>query len=398
MSTRRGSADPVLAYHELLQADPLADSSLDALSEMTAHELTIGIEEEYQIVDSTGELRPHIETLLRASAQEAVGEQFRAEMIQSVVEVGTGVCSSVDKAFAEVSQLRSTLARLLSTEGLRMACAGTHPFSKWQEQLITEKDRYKMLEDEMQDVVREILIFGLHVHVGIPNRELRMDIMNEARYFLPHLLALSTSSPFWAGRDTGLKSYLSVVWSRFPRSGIPPDFESYDEYENYLEMLVKTGCIDDGKKIWWDLRSHPYFPTLEFRCCDQTTRIEETICMAGLIQAICAKLLALRSRNLGFRRYMPALIAENKWRAMRYGIDGRLIDFGRRAEGPMRELALELLEFVDDVVDSLASRKAVEYVHTILREGTSADRQVRVHREQGSLSAVVDHLCAETLG
>jgi carboxylate-amine ligase len=364
---------------------------------MKADWLTLGIEEEYQIVDSNGDLKPHITTLM-AEHGEALGDHVRAEMIQSVVEAGTGVCETVEQAREEVSGLRANIARVLAESGLRMAGAGTHPFSKWQEQLITERDRYKMLEDEMQDVVRSILIFGLHVHVAIPDRERGNEIMNEARYFLPHLLALSTSSPFWAGRDTGLKSYRSVVWSRFPRTGIPPNFESYDEYENYLEMLVKTGCIDDGKKIWWDLRSHPYFPTVEFRCCDQTTRLEETICMAGLIQAICAKLLKLRERNLGFRKYMPALIAENKWRAMRYGIDGQLIDFGKEAEVPMRDLAMELLEFIDDVVDELGSRQAVEYVNTILSEGSSADRQLRVFREQGgSLKAVVDHLCEETV-
>jgi glutamate---cysteine ligase / carboxylate-amine ligase len=364
---------------------------------MKADWLTLGIEEEYQIVDSNGDLKPHITTLM-AEHGEALGDHVRAEMIQSVVEAGTGVCETVEQAREEVAGLRANIARVLAESGLRMAGAGTHPFSKWQEQLITERDRYKMLEDEMQDVVRSILIFGLHVHVAIPDRERGNEIMNEARYFLPHLLALSTSSPFWAGRDTGLKSYRSVVWSRFPRTGIPPNFESYDEYENYLEMLVKTGCIDDGKKIWWDLRSHPYFPTVEFRCCDQTTRLEETICMAGLIQAICAKLLKLRERNLGFRKYMPALIAENKWRAMRYGIDGQLIDFGKEAEVPMRDLAMELLEFIDDVVDELGSRQAVEYVNTILSEGSSADRQLRVFREQGgSFKAVVDHLCEETV-
>ena len=363
---------------------------------MKADWLTIGVEEEYQIVDAEGELKPHITTLM-AEHGEALGDHVRAEMIQSVVEAGTGVCENVEQAREEVAGLRANVARVLNESGLRMACAGTHPFSKWQEQLITEKDRYKMLEDEMQDVVRSILIFGLHVHVAIPDRERGTEIMNEARYFLPHLLALSTSSPFWSGRDTGLKSYRSVIWSRFPRTGIPPDFVSYDEYENYLEVLVKTGCIDDGKKIWWDLRSHPYFPTLEFRCCDQTTRLDETICMAALSQAICAKLLRLRERNLGYRKYMPALIAENKWRAMRYGIDGRLIDLGLQSEVPMRELAVELLEFVDDVVDELGSRKAVDYVNTILREGTSADRQLKVHREQaGSLKAVVDHLCEES--
>ena len=363
---------------------------------MKADWLTIGVEEEYQIVDAEGELKPHITTLM-AEHGEALGDHVRAEMIQSVVEAGTGVCENVEQAREEVAGLRANVARVLNESGLRMACAGTHPFSKWQEQLITEKDRYKMLEDEMQDVVRSILIFGLHVHVAIPDRERGTEIMNEARYFLPHLLALSTSSPFWSGRDTGLKSYRSVIWSRFPRTGIPPDFVSYDEYENYLEMLVKTGCIDDGKKIWWDLRSHPYFPTLEFRCCDQTTTVDETMCMTALSQAIVAKLVKLRERNLGFRKYMPALVAENKWRAMRYGIDGKLIDFGKQAEVPMRQLALELLEFVDDVVDELGSRKDVEYVHTILARGTSADRQLRAYKERGALSGVVDHLCEESI-
>lgn len=363
---------------------------------MTPKWLTIGIEEEYQIVDATGELRPHIASLL-AEHGEQLGDSVRAEMIQSVVEVGTGICETAEQAREEVTDLRAKLAGLLEPDGLRMLCAGTHPFSKWQEQLITEKDRYKMLEDEMQDVVRSILIFGLHVHVAIPDRQRATEVMNEARYFLPHLLALSVSSPFWAGRDTGLKSYRSVIWSRFPRTGIPPDFVTYGEYQNFLETLVRTGSIEDGKKIWWDLRAHPYFPTLEFRCCDQTTRIDETICLAALIQAVCAKLLKLRERNLGFRKYSPPLIAENKWRAMRYGIDGKLIDFGKQAEVPMRDLAVELLDFVDDVVDELGSRKAVDYVHTILEEGTSADRQLRAHQESGNLVGVVNHLARETV-
>jgi carboxylate-amine ligase len=242
------------------------------------------------------------------------------------------------------------------------------------------------------------VIFGLHVHVGIPDPELRIEVLNEARYFLPHLLALSTSSPFWMGRNTGLKSYRSVVWSNFPRTGIPPDLSSFDEYQNYVELLVKTGSIDNGKKIWWDLRAHPSFPTLEFRVCDMPTRLEETICLAALMQAICAKLMSLRARNLGFRKYMPALIAENKWRAIRYGLDGNLIDFGKQAEVPMRDLALELVEFVDDVVDDLGSRRAVDYVHTILAEGTSADRQLRVFHNGGDTRAVVELLAAETMG
>jgi len=359
--------------------------------------LTIGIEEEYQIIDSSGQLHSHIDTLLKEAAPK-LGDKVKREMMQSVVEVGTTICENVGQARDQLGEMRQTLADLLQPEGLRIACAGTHPISRWQDQQITDYDRYKMLEEELQDIVRALVIFGLHVHVAIPDQEHRIEVLNEARYFLPHLLALSTSSPFWMGRNTGLKSYRSVIWSNFPRTGIPPDLNSYDEYQNYVELLVKTGSIDNGKKIWWDLRAHPNFPTIEFRVCDMTTRLEETICLAALMQAICAKLLKLRESNLGFRKYMPALIAENKWRAIRYGIDGKLIDFGKQAEVPMRDLALELVDFVDDVVDELGSRSAVEYVHTILREGTSADRQLRVFKATGDTRAVVELLAAETMG
>ncbi len=359
--------------------------------------LTIGVEEEYQIIDESGALHAHIDTLL-AEAAPKLGDKVKREMMQSVVEVGTTICENVDEARQQLADMRGTLSELLKADGLRLACAGTHPFSRWQEQKITDYDRYKMLEEELQDVVRSLVIFGLHVHVAIPDHERRIECLNEARYFLPHLLALSTSSPFWMGRNTGLKSYRSVIWSNFPRTGIPPELSSYDEYQNYVDILVKTGSIDNGKKIWWDLRAHPNFPTLEFRVCDMPTRLEETICLAALMQAICAKLAKLRAGNLGFRKYMPALIAENKWRAIRYGIDGSLIDFGKQAEVPMRDLALELLDFVDDVVDDLGSRQAVEYVHTILADGTSADRQLRVSKQTGDTAAVVEMLAAETVG
>jgi carboxylate-amine ligase len=307
------------------------------------------------------------------------------------------VCANVDEARAEIVRLRGALAGALQPAGLRIASAGTHPFSHWQDQQVTERERYKILEEELQDVIRELLIFGLHVHVGIPDPQRRIEVMNEARYFLPHLLALSTSSPLWLGRATGLKSYRSVIWSRFPRTGIPPEFAALEEFTSYVDLLVKTRSIDDAKKIWWDVRPHAFFPTLEFRICDATTRVDETICLAALVQAICAKLLRLRERNLGFRKYMPGLINENKWRAIRHGIDGSLIDFGKQTEVPFRALALELLEFVDDVVDDLGSRSAVEYVHTILRDGTSADRQLRVYQETGHLHAVVDYVAADTL-
>ena len=359
--------------------------------------LTIGVEEEYQIIDATGALHSHIDTLLREAAPK-LGDKVKREMMQSVVEVGTSICDNVGEARQQLGEMRQTLSDLLKPEGMRLACAGTHPFSRWQEQQITDYERYKMLEEELQDVVRALVIFGLHVHVAIPDQERRIEVLNEARYFLPHLLALSTSSPFWMGRNTGLKSYRSVIWSNFPRTGIPPELSSYGEYQHYVDLLVKTGSIDNGKKIWWDLRAHPQFPTLEFRVCDMPTRLEETICLAALMQAICAKLLKLRESNLGFRKYIPQLIAENKWRAARYGLEGKMIDFGKQAEVPMRQLALELVAFVDDVVDELGSRAAVEYVHTILRDGTSADRQLAVFKATGDTRAVVDMLANETIG
>jgi carboxylate-amine ligase len=358
--------------------------------------LTIGIEEEFQIVDRDGQLKSHIDELLTAATPH-LGEQVKPEMMQSVVEVGTKICADISEARAEVLRLRGTLAALLRPAGLRIASAGTHPFSHWQEQQVTEQERYKVLEEELQDVIRELLIFGLHVHVGIPDRELRIEIMNEARYFLPHLLAISSSSPFWLARATGLKSYRQIVWQRFPRTGIPPDFSSYDEFENYVELLVHTKCIDDGKKIWWDLRPHAFYPTIEFRVCDAATKVEETLCIAALIQAICAKLLVMRENNYGFRKYPPQLIQENKWRAMRGGMDAKLIDFGKSEEVPMRDLAVELLEFVDDVVDTLGSRREVTYLETMIREGTSADRQIATYAKSGHFHAVVDQVAAETL-
>ena len=358
--------------------------------------LTLGVEEEYQIVDAEGRLRAHIDTLM-AEAEPRLGELVKPEFIQSEVEVGTKICADVAEARREVTHLRGTLSELLAEAGLRLASAGTNPISHWHDQRITDDVRYKLLEEEMQDVARELLIFGLHVHVGIPEPDLRIEIVNEARYFLPHLLALSTSSPFWLGRNTGLKSYRTMIWSRFPRTGIPVEFPSWDEWENYVELLVKTNSIDNGKKIWWDLRPHYLYPTIEFRIADAATRVDETMCIVALVQATVAKLLKLRRQNLGFRKYPPALIAENKWRAARHGVGGKLIDWGKQTEVTMRELAEEWLEFVDDVVDDLGSRAECEYVRTITRDGTSADRQLAVYESTGDLGAVVDSVCEETV-
>jgi len=292
--------------------------------------------------------------------------------------------------------VRSELAEAAERVGLAVAAAGTHPFAQWVDQVITPGERYEAIVHELQQLARSLLIFGMHVHVAMPDRHTTIDIMNAARYFLPHLLALSTSSPFWAGRDTGLKSYRTAVFRRFPRTGVPDHFGSWGEYDNYVNLLVDLHCIDNGKKIWWDLRPHPTFGTLEFRVCDVPTRVEETIAIAALIQAIVVKLHRLYTKNMGFRLYRRTLIEENKWRAARWGLDGKLIDFGKREEVPMRDLAEELLEFVDDVVDELNSRREVEYIRTILRDGTSADRQLRVYKETGDLKKVVQHVVQET--
>jgi carboxylate-amine ligase len=360
------------------------------------HAFTVGVEEEFQIVDpDTWGLRSHVSELLASSAP-AFGDQVKREMHQSIVEVGTKICSGIEELAEEIIRNRRDLADAAERVGLRIAAAGTHPFSNWMDQVISPGERYENIVEELQQLARSLLIFGLHVHVAVPDQSSMIELMNEARYFLPHLLALSTSSPFWMGRDTGLKSFRTTVFRRFPRTGIPDHFQSWSEYESYVNTLIELHCIDNGKKIWWDLRPQPAFGTLEFRICDVPTAPRASIAIAALAQAIIVKLYRLRRRNLGFRRYHRALIEENKWRAARWGIDGKLIDFGNRREVPMRDLALELLEFVDDVVDELSSRREVDYVRTILKEGTSAEKQVQTYRETGDLRAVVRALVEET--
>lgn len=361
-----------------------------------SHCFTIGVEEEFQIVDPvSGELRSHVSNLVEASS-ERLGDQVKPELHQSIVEIGTKICGDVNELSVELRRLRGELVRAAERVNLQVAAAGTHPFSNWIDQVISPGDRYKNIVEELQQLARSLLIFGMHVHVAVPDRTTMIDLMNMAGYFLPHLLALSTSSPFWMGRDTGLKSYRTTVFRRFPRTGIPDHFNSWSEFEDYVNLLVHLHCIDNAKKIWWDVRPHPTFGTLEFRICDVATRVDEAIAIAALIQAIVVKLHRLYTRNMGFRIYPRALIEENKWRAARWGVEGKLIDFGKRTEVPMRILGEELVSFVDDVVDDLGSREAIMPIHTILREGTSAERQLRVFHETGDLKAVVRHLVSET--
>src|SRR6476619_577740 len=355
-------------------------------------QFTLGIEEEFQIVDpQTRELRSHVAEILEEGKM-LLGEQIKPEMIQSMVEVGTGVCRNIQEAREDITRLRSIISSLAHKNDLVIVAASTHPISRWQDQKIFDDERYELLVQELQTVARSLLIFGLHVHVGIPDRERQIHIMNASRYFLPHVLALSTSSPFWMGHNTGLKSYRSEIFKQFPRTDIPDHFDSYPGFQRYVDLLVKTGCINDGKKIWWDCRPHPVFPTLEFRICDIPTRGDDTVAIAGLFQAIVARLTGLIEKNLGFRLYRRMLIQENKWRAVRWGLDGMMIDFGKNKEVPTRDLVRELLDFVDPVLDELGSRKEVEHIHTILERGTSADEQLRVYQETNDLKAVVDRL------
>jgi carboxylate-amine ligase len=360
-------------------------------------QFTLGIEEEFQIVDpQTRELRSHVSEFLEEGKM-ILGEQIKPEMIQSMIEVGTGICKNIQEARADISRLRGIISSLARKTGLEIVAASTHPISRWQDQKIFDDERYTLLVEELQTVARSLLIFGLHVHVGVADPERAIHIMNAARYFLPHVLALSTSSPFWVGHETGLKSYRSEVFKQFPRTDIPDHFDSHASFQRYVDLLVKTGCIDNGKKIWWDVRPHPFFPTLEFRICDIPTRVDDTIAIAALFQAIVAKLNKLIDKNLGFRLYRRALVQENKWRAVRWGLQGKMIDFGKEKEVPVRDLVLELLEFIDDVVDELDSRKEIEHIHTILERGTSADEQLKVYHETKDLKQVVDLLIQRTM-
>src|SRR6266700_2126836 len=363
---------------------------------MDEHVFTLGIEEEFQLIDpATRELRSHIQQIIEGG-KTILQEQLKAELHQSIVELATSICNDARAAREEAIRLRSGLAALAETQGLKIASAGTHPFSHWMDQLITRHDRYATIVKDMQQIARANLVFGLHVHGGIPDREEAIDVMNQARYFLPHLYALSVNSPFWLGQNTGLKAYRQMIFERFPRTGIPDAFDSLSEYEDYLELLVSTNCIDNAKKIWWDIRLHPFFNTIEFRICDAQSRVDDTIALAALMQAIVLKLQKLRRYNVTFRSYPRRLIDENRWRASRYGIDGKLIDFGRKCEVDERDLLHEMLEFIAPEVEELGNHAEIAHIEKIMREGTGADRQLAVWEKTHEIKAVVDQIVAET--
>jgi glutamate---cysteine ligase / carboxylate-amine ligase len=378
--------------------------------------LTLGVEEEYQIIDpDTRGLSAFVQQMIDDSKL-VLGEQVKPEFMQSQIEVGSRICQDVSEVRSEIIRLRRAVHEIAQKNGRSIVAASTHPFSRWDEQPITTGERYAALAQSTQMVGRRMLIFGMHVHVGFGTtpaaRELMIDIQNQLRYFLPHILALTTSSPFWLGRDTGLKSYRSIIFENMPRTGIPPVFSSYQDFLTFLSVFDQAGALgkrSDGKadytKLWWDARPQEDFGTLEVRVSDICTRVDEAVAIAAMIQALMAKLIKLRRNNQSWRIYRTEFISENKWRAVRYGLDGNLIDFGKLKALPMRDLAEEMLEFVDDVVDELGSRQEIEYIRTITAEGTSADRQLATFQRaladgatnDEAIKAVMDHLIQETI-
>lgn len=365
---------------------------------MLEGQFTLGVEEEYQIVDpQTRELRSYISKLIE-DGRAVLRERVRPEMHQSMVEVGTGVCANVDQVRQELTEMRGDLANLAQRSDLRIVAASSHPFSDWRVQDITDQSRYHQIVEDLQDVARANLIFGLHVHVGIKDKQVALALANQVRYFLPHLLALTCSSPFWKGRKTGLNSYRSLVFKRFPRTGIPDEFESQEQLQNFINLLIKTNCIDNGKKIWWDVRTHYKFDTVEIRICDMPTNLQDTLAVVALIQALMAKLYLMYRRNCAWRSYSRSLIEENKWRAARYGTDARLIDFAAQEERHFPTLAHELVSFVSEATDIFGTQKHMDRVLEIAHHGTSAHRQLEIFdRTDGDLRAVVDWMMNETM-
>jgi len=369
-------------------------------------EFTIGIEEEYLVVDrETRDLFKRPPKEMWDALGEVLGPQVTQEFLQAQIEVGTKVCTRVSEARDDLANLRRDLSRVVSEYGAAIIASSTHPFANWAQQQTTEQPRYMRLQADYQQVARQLVICGMHVHVGIADDHLRIDLMNQVKYFLPHLLALSTSSPFWDGVMTGLHAYRLVIFQNMPRTGIPEEFVSTGEYERYVDILVSAGLIEDASKLWWDIRPSSRYPTLEMRVSDMCTRLDDAMTVAALYQALLSFLYRLRRNNQKWRTYAPGIIEENIWRAQRYGTDGSLVDFGKGTLVPFPQLLEEIIELVaDDAVD-FDVRDEVRHARTILSEGTSAHRQILAYQsaladgasEHEALQAVVDELIVDTL-
>ncbi len=366
---------------------------------------TIGVEEEYLLVDKeTRSLVIDPPKTLMAEAEELCGPQVTSELLLSQIEIGTKVCNNVQEVHEDLVRLRRNVITVADRHGLAPIAASTHPFSNWTEQKHTRKERYDALTHEMQGAARRLVICGMHVHVGIDNDELRIDLMNQMSYFLPHLLALSCSSPFWNGRDTGLKSYRLTVFDALPRTGVPERFASFAEYQRHVSILMDAGLIEDSTRIWWDLRPSARFPTLETRIMDVCTRLDDTVALTALLTCIMRMLYRLRTHNQRWRLYTPMLIRENRWRAMRYSYDEGLIDLAKGVVVPFDQLLDELLSLVAEDARALGCVTEISRVRDIISRGTSAHRQLKdfeLERASGasvedSLKAVVDTLIADT--
>jgi carboxylate-amine ligase len=367
---------------------------------------SIGIEEEYLLVDrETGDLIKQAPPTMLEECQTLLDRQVTPEFFQSQIEVGTRVCNTLAEARQDLTRLRKAISYVAGRHGLAIIAASTHPNATWGTQQHTPKERYSILAQTMQLVARRMVISGMHVHAGIENDDLRIDLMNQTTYVLPHLLALSTSSPFWEGEDTGLKSYRIAVWNELPRTGLPEHFESYAEFQRHVDMLVQAGVIEDSTKIWWDIRPSMRFPTLEMRVSDICTRLEDGICIAALYRCWLRMLFRLRTKNQRWRAYANLLIYENRWRAQRYGFDEGLIDFGRGCIVPYPQLLGELLDFIKEDAEHFGCVDEVNHAHTILERGTSAHWQIKAYQEakaagasnREAIKAVVDMLIEETM-
>ncbi len=367
---------------------------------------TIGIEEEYLLVDTaTRDLASDPPRGLMERCEAALPRRVTPEFLRCQIEVGTSVCGSIAEARDELAHLRSAIASVSADYGLAPIAASTHPYASWASQQQTDKERYNLLARDMQVLARRLLICGMHVHVGIEDEALRIDLFNQLSYFLPHLLALTTSSPFWQGHETGLKSYRLSVFKEMPRTGLPEQFESEDQYRRTIEVLVKAGMIEDSSKIWWDLRPSARFPTVEMRICDACTRLEDTITVAAIFRCLARMLWRLRRDNQRWRHYSRLLIEENRWLAQRHGASGELIDFGKGSTVPYADLLEEILELIREDAAHFGCLATVEHARAIAADGTSADRQLatwRAAREEGlsdrqALERVVDRLIEETV-
>lgn len=373
---------------------------------LSAGDFTIGIEEEHLLVDrASGALAVEPPEAMLAECENLVGSQVNPEFLKCQLEVSTKVCRNLSDARAELVRLRTAIAEVAGHHGLAPIAASTHPFAKWTEQRHTERERYDRLARDLAGVARRLIICGLHVHIGIPDEDLRIDLMNQVSYFLPHLLALSTSSPFWQGEETGLHSYRLSVFDSLPRTGLPERLETWGEYQRLVNRLVQAGLIEDATKLWWDIRPSARYPTLELRITDVCTRLDDGLCIAALYLCLLAVLLRLRQKNQRWRIYANTLIDENRWLAQRYGVEGKLVDFGKGEAVPYADLLEELIDLTREEAQALGCLAEVERARGILRRGTSAQRQLQVYRDalhagmdkDAALKAVVDWLIAETV-